>query len=97
LRFLSCTSRIYFILKDLSIIAGDENYWDINRYLVGGITPKTLKNTLGKLEKLDYIKRTRKGYEIIDYVKLFERWELGYAERRHLQQIPIKRATSLVI
>jgi hypothetical protein len=80
---VSVLQVIYFILKDPSIIAGDENYWDINRYLVGGITPKTLKNTLGKLEKLDYIKRTRKGYEIIDYVKLFERWELGYAERLH--------------
>jgi hypothetical protein len=74
---------IYFILKDPSIIASDENYWDINRHLVGGITSETLKNTLEKLEKLDYIKRTRKGYEIIDYVELFERWELGYAKRLH--------------
>lgn len=74
---------IYFILKDPSIIASDENYWDINRHLVGGITSETLKNTLEKLEKLDYIKRTRKGYEIIDYIELFERWELGYAKRIH--------------
>lgn len=74
---------IYFILKEPSIIASDKNYWDINRHLVGGITSETLKNTLEKLEKLDYIKRTHKGYEIIDYVKLFERWELGYAEILH--------------
>lgn len=77
---------IYFILKDPSIIASDGingSYEKIDCILGSGITPKTLKNTLEKLEKLDYIKRTRKGYEIIDYVKLFERWELGYAERLH--------------
>ncbi|MEI6330065.1 MAG: type IV toxin-antitoxin system AbiEi family antitoxin [Pseudanabaena sp. ELA645] len=77
---------IYFILKDPSIIANDGssgNYEKIHCILGCGITTKTLKNTLEKLEKLDYLKRTRKGYEIIDYVKLFERWELGYAERLH--------------
>ena len=86
----SALQIIYFILKDPSIIASDENYWDINRHLVGGITPKTLKNTLEKLKKLDYIKRTRKGYEIIDYVKLFERWELGYAEILHSKLLMAK-------
>lgn len=77
---------IYFILKDPSIIVNDGvngSYEKIDCILGSGITPKTLKNTLEKLEKLDYIKRTRKGYEIIDYVKLFERWELGYAEKLH--------------
>ncbi len=76
---------IYFILKDPSIIAiaSNENYWKLNSCLVGGITPKAVKNTLEKLKKLDYIKRTREGYEVIDYVKLFERWELGYAEKLH--------------
>jgi hypothetical protein len=59
---------IYFILKDPSIIAitSNENYWKLNSHLVDGITPKVIKNTL---EKLDYIKRTREGYEIIDYVR----------------------------
>ena len=76
---------IYFILKDPSTIAiaSRENYWKLNCHLVGEITPKAIKNTLEKLEKLDYIKRTREGYEIINYVKLFERWELGYAEKLH--------------
>ena len=77
---------IYFILKAPSIIANDGvngSYEKIDCLIGSGITPKALKNTLEKLEKLDYIKRTRKGYEIIDYVKLFERWELGYAEKLH--------------
>jgi len=77
---------IYFILKDPSIIANDEvngSYEKIYCLLGSDISAKTVKNTLEKLEKLDYIKRTSKGYEIIDYVKLFERWELGYAERLH--------------
>ena len=82
----SALQVVYFILKDPSIIASDGsngNYWKIDCHLVGGITPKTVKNTLEKLEKLDYIKRTSKGYEIIDYVKLFERWELGYSKSLH--------------
>lgn len=77
---------IYFILKDPSIIANDGvngSYAKIDCLIGSGITPKTLKNTLEKLKKLDYIKLNSKGYEIIDYVKLFERWELGYAERLH--------------
>ena len=81
---VSVLQVIYFILKDPSIIANDGvngSYEKIDCLIGSGITPKTVKNTLEKLEKLDYIKRTRKGYEIIDYVKLFERWELGYAER----------------
>jgi len=75
---------IYFILKDPSIIASDGvngSYEKIDCLIGSGITPKTVKNTLEKLQELDYIKRTRKGYEIIDYIKLLERWELGYAEK----------------
>ena len=89
----SALQVIYFILKDPSIIASDGsngNYWKIDCHLAGGITPKTVKNTLEKLEKLDYIKRTSKGYEIIDYVKLFERWELGYAESLHSKLLMAK-------
>ncbi len=75
---------IYFILKDPSIIASDGingSYEKIDCLLGSGITPKTVKNTLEKLQELDYIKRTSEGYKIIDYIKLLERWELGYAER----------------
>ena len=40
-----------------------------------------MKITLKKLQALDYIKLKYGGYEIVDYVKLLERWELRYAER----------------
>ncbi|KKJ00140.1 type IV toxin-antitoxin system AbiEi family antitoxin [Prochlorothrix hollandica] len=46
-----------------------------------GVTPKTVKNTLKKLQDLDYITYRHGNYEIIDYVRLLERWELGYSER----------------
>ena len=42
---------------------------------------KTVRSTLEKLQELDYIKRIHKGYQITDYVKLLERWEIGYAEK----------------
>ncbi len=46
-----------------------------------GVTLKTVNSTFKKLQELDYIRRKKEGYEIIDYTKLLERWELGYAER----------------
>ena len=48
---------------------------------IAGVSPKTVKTTLEKLQKLDYIKFRKGRYEITDYLKLLERWELGYAER----------------
>jgi hypothetical protein len=49
--------------------------------LASGVTPKTVKSTLKKLQELDYITYEHGWLEIIDYVKLLERWELGYSER----------------
>lgn len=48
---------------------------------ISGVTPKTVKSTLKKLQDLDYITYRHGSYEIIDYVRLLERWELGYSER----------------
>ncbi len=48
---------------------------------ISDVTSKTVKSTLRKLEELNYIRRIRGGYEISDYIKLLERWELGYFER----------------
>ncbi|MDB9529376.1 type IV toxin-antitoxin system AbiEi family antitoxin [Oscillatoria sp. CS-180] len=48
---------------------------------ISGVTPKTVKNTLKKLQDLDYITYRHGRYEIVDYVRLLERWELGYSER----------------
>ena len=72
---------MYFILKHPSIIMLDGIEEKINALSGNRLTQKTVKNTLEKLQKLDYIKRNLKGYEIIDYIKFLERWEIGYAER----------------
>jgi hypothetical protein len=56
-------------------------YPDENIAYISGVTLKTVRSTLKKLQELDYIRQRKKDYEIIDYVKLLERWELGYAER----------------
>jgi hypothetical protein len=49
--------------------------------LASGVTPKTVNRTIKKLQELDYITYINGRMEIIDYVKLLERWELGYSER----------------
>lgn len=48
---------------------------------ISGVSTKTVKSTLKKLQQLDYVTYKYGKYEIIDYVKLLERWELGYSER----------------
>ncbi|MBE9144835.1 hypothetical protein [Planktothrix mougeotii] len=48
---------------------------------ISGVSPKTVKTTLKKLQQLDYMTYKYGRYEIIDYVKLLERWQLGYSER----------------
>ncbi|WP_286396061.1 type IV toxin-antitoxin system AbiEi family antitoxin [Pseudanabaena mucicola] len=72
---------MYFILKHPSIIMLEGIEEKINHWSGNRLTQKTVKITLEKLQKLDYIKRNSKGYEIVDYIKFLERWEIGYAER----------------
>lgn len=55
------------------------SYEQISR--LSGVSLKTVKSNLKKLQDLDYITYKDQGYEIVDYVKLLERWELGYSER----------------
>ncbi|BAZ17244.1 hypothetical protein NIES4071_91220 [Calothrix sp. NIES-4071] len=46
-----------------------------------GTTLSSITNTLENLYKLGYIMRQpRGGYRIANYIKLFERWEIGYVE-----------------
>lgn len=68
---------IYAILKQPSLLY--QNY--INEIAtISGVTSKTVKTTLKKLNDLKYLQSKYGGYKIIDYIKLFERWELGYSE-----------------
>ncbi len=70
---------IYALLSQPNLLARDNSDEEIA--YISGVTPKTVKGTLKKLQDLDYIVRRHGGYEIIDYVRLLERWELGYTER----------------
>lgn len=46
-----------------------------------GVALETLKNILENLYKLGYLYRQPRGsYRIANYIKLFERWEIGYVE-----------------
>jgi len=58
-----------------------ENAFDKEIAYLSDVPLKTVRIALKKLQELDYIKLKNGGYEIVDYVKLFERWELGYSEK----------------
>lgn len=46
-----------------------------------GVPVESIKNILENLYKLGYLYRQpRGGYRIANYIKLFERWEIGYVE-----------------
>ncbi|SKB12946.1 conserved hypothetical protein [Planktothrix sp. PCC 11201] len=68
---------MYALLSQPNTLKGD----DIEQIsYISGVSTKTVKSTLKKLHELDYITYKHGRYEIIDYVKLLERWELGYSE-----------------
>jgi len=76
---------MYALLIHQEIIAANNDFDDFDEMIscISGVTLKTVKSTFKKLEELDYIKQKKEGYEIIDYTKFLERWELGYSERLH--------------
>lgn len=71
---------IYALLNQPNLFGKGYEFEEEIAY-ISGVTPKTVKNTLKKLQDLDYITYRHGRHEIIDYVKLLERWELGYSER----------------
>lgn len=70
---------MYALLQRPKILSLHNDYDEEIAY-ISGVTSKTVKIIIKKLEDLNHIRRKREGYEIVDYVKLLERWELGYAE-----------------
>lgn len=71
---------IYALLSQQNLFVRGHDF-DEEIANISGVTPKTVKNTLKKLQDLDYISHRNGKYEIVDYVRLLERWELGYSER----------------
>jgi len=76
---LATLQVMYILLKYPQLMLVTDNFEDTIANLAN-ITTKTVKNSLKKLEKLGYIRQQKKRYEIIDYLRLMERWELGYNE-----------------
>lgn len=74
----SSLQLIYILLQFPDILRAD----DFNRELAeaSGISLNTVRHTLEKLHKLDYLQRKQGRYKIINYIKLLERWEMGYVE-----------------
>lgn len=71
---------IYALLSQPNLLAREYDFDEEIAY-ISGVTPKTVKSTIKKLQDLDYITRKHRRYEIVDYIRLLERWELGYTER----------------
>jgi hypothetical protein len=46
-----------------------------------GVSKSAVGNTFQRLEQLGYLLRGRDGYRFREYLRLLERWELGYAEQ----------------
>jgi hypothetical protein len=68
---------IYILLKNPNILQA--SYQEIAE--VSGISQRTVNRTLQNLYELGYLQRQRDGnYWITNYIKLLERWEMGYAE-----------------
>jgi hypothetical protein len=68
----------YAILGDPSILQYPTLEMIVN---VAGVDSKTVKRSLETLYRLNYLQRQRNGrYRIENYIKLLERWEMGYIE-----------------
>jgi len=81
LEITAASLQVIYALLSQSNLFGRGYDFDEEIAYISGVTPKTVKNTLKKLQGLDYITYRHGKYEIIDYVRLLERWELGYSER----------------
>ncbi|MBD1888923.1 type IV toxin-antitoxin system AbiEi family antitoxin [Coleofasciculus sp. FACHB-SPT9] len=74
----SSLQLIYVLLKFPHILKEED--FERELAVASGISLSTVRHTLEKLYKLDYLQRKRGDYRIVDYIKLLERWEMGYVE-----------------
>jgi hypothetical protein len=74
----STIQLMYLLLRDPSVLRGDQVEHKLAE--LAGMAVGTIQKHLTRLVDLGYVQRKRKGFKIVDYLQLFERWELGYAE-----------------
>ena len=74
---------IYALLKEPAFFKPGAYSFNIEETIsrISGVTVETVITTLEKLQQLGYLQETLERYKVTDYVKLLERWELGYIER----------------
>ncbi len=74
----STIQLMYLLLRDPESLRGDHVEQKLAE--LAGMAVGTIQKHLTRLVDLGYVQRKRQGYKIVDYLQLFERWELGYAE-----------------
>jgi hypothetical protein len=74
----STIQLMYLLLRDPAVLKRDQVEHKLAE--LSGMAPATIQKHLTRLEDLGYLQRRKKSYQIVDYLQLFERWELGYAE-----------------
>jgi hypothetical protein len=74
----STIQLMYLLLRDPGCLKLDKLEHKLSE--LAGMTVGTIQKHLTRLVDRGYLQRKRKGYKIVDYLQLFERWELGYAE-----------------
>ncbi len=74
----STIQLMYLLLRVPGSLRGD--YVERKLAASADMAVNTIEKHLTRLVDLGYLQRKRKGYKIVDYLQLFERWELGYAE-----------------
>jgi hypothetical protein len=74
----STIQLIYLLLRDPGCLKLDKLEHKLAE--LAGMTVPTIQKHLTRLVDLNYLQRKRKGYKIVDYLQLFERWEIGYTE-----------------
>jgi hypothetical protein len=69
---------IYELLQTPDILKRDDFESAIG--VTSGVPLLSVRAMLSTLEHLNYLQRQQNKYRIVDYIKLLERWEMGYAE-----------------
>jgi len=99
-------SKIMFALLNSPKILQSNDYTD-ELVKITKMSKVSIKSALHKLHELNYIEKKREKYQILDYLKLLERWELAYTESlhsklfidtfAHIKNIPFSDISELLI
>lgn len=105
-KITNSVSKIIFALLNSPKILQSSYYID-ELIKITQMSKLSIKIALHKLHDLNYIEKKREKYEILDYLKLLERWELVYTETlrsqlfidtfTHIKNVPFSDISELLI